>query len=182
MEKELRIAITGYRPTKLPAGYGYDLTNKAYRELADAIYDTVKFAACRSGMSHLVCISGMALGTDQLFVHVARRLKKAVDIDNVHIIAAIPCYGQELKWPVRSREEYHKVLALCDETVHVTQGRFTPSCMEQRNRWMVDRCDVLIAVYDGQPGGTANCIRYAREQGKTIYFIDPKNLLIRQAA
>lgn len=182
MQKELRFAITGYRPVKLPSQYGYDIHNAAYRKLAAAIRDTIVYVSYQRHMFDLVCISGMALGTDQLFVHVADALKKRPEFTNVHIIAAIPCYGQETKWPVRSREEYHQTLSLCNETVYVTRQSFTPSCMEQRNRWMVDHCDVLIAVYDGKPGGTANCIRYAKQQGKTIYYINPDNLLIQGVA
>jgi len=182
MKEELRIAITGYRPTKLPAKYGYDIYNPAYMHLGSAIRDTILYAAYRRRKFNLVCISGMALGTDQLFVHVASRLKQTPEFENVHITAAIPCYGQETKWPVKSRETYHKILSLCDESVHVTQGGFTPSCMEERNQWMVDRCDILIAVYDGKPGGTANCIRYARQKNKAIYYIDPVTLRIQEAA
>ena len=182
MEQELRIAITGYRPAKLPAKYGYDITNQAYRELADAIRDTILRLAQKYRINRFVCISGMALGTDQLFVQVAHQLKQDPALENVHITAAIPCYGQETKGPVPSRELYHHILSLCDETVHVTQRSFTPTCMELRNQWMVDRCDILLAVYDGKSGGTANCIRYAKKQGKMIYYIDPDNLQTRKAA
>ena len=182
MKKELRFAITGYRPVKLPSQYGYDIHNVAYRQLAAAIRDTIVYVSYQQCIFDLVCISGMALGTDQLFVHVADALKKRPEFANIHVTAAIPCYGQETKWPVQSRETYHKTLSLCDETIYVTRQNFTPSCMEKRNQWMVDHCDVLIAVYDGKSGGTANCIRYAQQQNKTIYYIDPNNLLVRRAA
>jgi hypothetical protein len=42
---------------------------------------------------------------------------------------------------------------------------------------IVDRCDVLVALWDGQPargkGGTANVVVYARELGRPLVLIDP---------
>lgn len=44
---------------------------------------------------------------------------------------------------------------------------------------MVDRCDRLIAVWDGSNGGTGNCVKYAKEVGKPIVVINPTEFLIR---
>lgn len=39
---------------------------------------------------------------------------------------------------------------------------------------MVDRCDKLIACYNGDTsGGTYNCVQYAKKKGKEIIVIDP---------
>ena len=44
---------------------------------------------------------------------------------------------------------------------------------------MVDNCDVLIAIYNGEPkGGTAYTVNYARRLGKEIVIIDPNSLTI----
>jgi len=44
-------------------------------------------------------------------------------------------------------------------------------------RYVVDHCDVLIALWDGKPedgpGGTAEIVRYAREKGRELAWIDP---------
>lgn len=43
-----------------------------------------------------------------------------------------------------------------------------------RNRQIVDRCDLLIACYDGRErGGTYYTVRYAREQGKEVRIWEP---------
>jgi uncharacterized phage-like protein YoqJ len=44
----------------------------------------------------------------------------------------------------------------------VSPGGFTSYAMQIRNEWMVDHCDLLVALWDGSPGGTGNCIRYAK--------------------
>lgn len=47
--------------------------------------------------------------------------------------------------------------------------------MQKRNEWMVDNCDILIAVWDKSPGGTKNCVDYAESKKKQIIYINPKN-------
>lgn len=176
----MKICITGHRPSKLPGRYGYDIHNTAYQELGFAIQDVLQIELLKNQDMKMECISGMALGVDQLYVATADRIKHNHPIYKVLITAAIPCRGQEKKWPVPSREEYHKLLAKCDNVHYVTNGTFTPSCMEDRNRWMVDHSDTVIAVWNGKSGGTANCVRYARQQKKTIYYVDPETLRIRR--
>lgn len=178
----MRICITGYRPKKLPARYGYNSHSAAYNELGKAIYDILLIEQLRHPGEALTCISGMALGVDQLYVRVAEHLKDSAYMKetSVKIIAAVPCRGQESKWPISGREEYHRILARCDIVHYITNGSFTPSCMEERNHWMVDNSDAVIAVWNGQPGGTANCIRYAKQQHKMIYYVDPETLQIRR--
>ena len=180
----MKICITGYRPSKLPARYGYNINSAAYQNLAKAIRCVLLINVLECQDPNLECISGMALGVDQLFVSIADWLKKNQTYAwlSTKITAAVPCRGQEVKWPVPSREQYHKLLALCDDVHFVTNTSFTPSCMEDRNRWMVDRSDAVIAVWDGKSGGTANCIRYAKQNKKTIYYIDPETLTVRREA
>jgi hypothetical protein len=38
---------------------------------------------------------------------------------------------------------------------------------------MVDHAELLIAVWDGTSGGTANCVKYARKDGVEIWRINP---------
>lgn len=41
---------------------------------------------------------------------------------------------------------------------------------------MVDRVARVIAVFNGEPGGTYNTIAYARRMGVETYVIDPRDL------
>lgn len=53
-----------------------------------------------------------------------------------------------------------------------------PFAFEYRNRYMVDRSDIVLSVWDGVPkGGTFNAIQYARKLGKEVYRLDPNSLL-----
>ena len=39
---------------------------------------------------------------------------------------------------------------------------------------MIDHSDLLIAVYNGRPGGTAQTVNYAKQTGREIVYIAPK--------
>ncbi len=40
---------------------------------------------------------------------------------------------------------------------------------------MVDNSDIVIAVFDGTPGGTKNCYDYATDAKKRIIRINPQD-------
>ncbi len=47
-------------------------------------------------------------------------------------------------------------------------------CMLERNRYLVEHSNCLLAVYDeAQRGGTAATVNYARELHREIIIVDP---------
>lgn len=64
-------------------------------------------------------------------------------------------------------------------TVFPAYGRYHPKQAPiLRNIAMVDFMrdgDLLVACYDGRTsGGTAQCVRYARDLGRTVIVLEPK--------
>lgn len=151
-------AFTGNRPDKLG---GYNLPNPTYVHVCRQIGRTLQ------EVSPEKVISGMALGVDQWAAYIAHKL-------GIPFIAAIPFINQECKWPEKSQKTYNQLLKLATEKVIVSPGEYSAAKMQIRNQWMVDHCDILIAVWDQSPGGTGNCINYAKSIGKEIIFIDPR--------
>ena len=47
--------------------------------------------------------------------------------------------------------------------------------MMRRNRYMVDRASLLLACFDGRPGGTMNTILYAERSGVKVIIVDIEN-------
>jgi uncharacterized phage-like protein YoqJ len=152
------VAFTGHRPDKLG---GYKLPNPTYIKVCQIIEKTLKEVQPEK------VISGMALGIDQWAANIAIKL-------NIPFVAAVPFEGQEKAWPAASQQTYHKLIKLASEKVIVCDGGYAPAKMQIRNQWMVDRCDLLIAVWDKSPGGTGNCVRYAQSINKNIIYINPK--------
>lgn len=144
------IAGTGHRPDKL-GGYGHKplvhLVNLAEDWLEENKPEKV--------------ISGMALGWDYALACAAFNL-------DIPIIAAVPFKGQESRWPDESQRNYRALLKECEQVVYVCEDGYAVWKMQKRNEWMVDNCDVVLAMWNGSPGGTANCVRYAEKAGKPI--------------
>ena len=104
----------------------------------------------------------MALGWDTAWAISALRL-------GVPLVAAVPFAGQESRWPPEARARYRALLAAAAEVVVVSPGGYSAEKMQIRNRWMVDRCDALVALWDGGAGGTAGCVAYARSVGRPVF-------------
>lgn len=166
----MNIAITGHRPNKL--GNEYDGKGAISTALRAKLERTLFSIAIVDISDPPMLITGMALGVDMLWAELA------IDL-GYKFIAAIPCIGQERMWPIASRERYYHILSSSLCTKHlVHNGPYNNSCMQRRNVWMVDNCDLLISVWDGSAGGTANCTNYATTRKRTIIRIDPRLLTL----
>ena len=115
--------------------------------------------------------SGMARGTDMWCAEIVLELKKIYP--NIKLTAIIPCRTQTNGWTDAEKRRYDKILGECAAVVGVSES-YTKSCMMKRKRALVNCCDLLIAVFDGQKGGTANTISYARSKAKEIITVSPK--------
>ena len=157
------LAFTGHRPTKLG---GWKEPNPVKR--------LVKAELVRLLMElkpeHVV--SGMALGVDQWAAEIAFDL-------GIPFLAAVPCDDQDHIWKPEAQTRYRELLAKAMHVVVVSPGPYARWKMPERNHWMVDHCDKLIAVWDGSPGGTSECVSYAKRRGKPIIMVVPRELLDR---
>jgi|688.fasta_scaffold40197_4 uncharacterized phage-like protein YoqJ len=156
----MKIAVTGHRPNKL--GNEYSMDGPVSKRITSSLTDFVL------SQKPEMLISGMALGVDLLFAKVAIEHR-------IPFTAAVPFIGQELRWPQCSRDRYAQILSLASEVVVVCPGGYSAFKMQKRNEWMVDHCDLLIAVWDGTSGGTANCVQYAQSTSKEIFRINPNH-------
>ena len=109
-------------------------------------------------------ISGFADGVDLLFAGiVAERIAKNPALK---LIAAIP-YRRRLD-TLKKSERTRALIDLCVE-IYVAGEEYHPSVYAKRNRYMVERSDRVIAVYDGrEKGGTVGTIRLAHTTKKEL--------------
>lgn len=164
----MRICFTGHRPNKL---WGYNIHQSKYRDLFKILYSTVVNNIADGKEMRL--ISGMALGVDTIAAYIAIVMKiKGLPVT---LEAAVPCSGQEKLWPQESKDRYYDILKKAD-IVTVLAEKYSAAAMQRRNEYMVDHSDLVIAVWDGTPGGTGNCVRYARSKGKRIIIINPRDI------
>ena len=166
-ERSQTCCFTGHRPAKLPWGDDerdprcLDLKRSILREL-EKLY--------RTGYRHF--ISGMALGCDLYFAEAVLELKEIYP--SITLEAALPCSGQADRWAESNRARWQRILAACDlETV--VQEHYDRWCMLRRDRYMVDRSSMILAVFDDTPGGTKYTLDYAAKQRLDILLLDLNN-------
>ncbi|MGI5906839.1 MAG: SLOG family protein, partial [Candidatus Pararuminococcus gallinarum] len=75
---------------------------------------------------------------------------------------ASPYEGFESRWSEDWKVRYNAVMEQADLVRYVCKG-YSRACFQIRNEWMVDRAARVIAVYNGEPGGTRNTIEYANK-------------------
>lgn len=152
--QEKTCCVTGHR--NIPA------------EQLSPIKNALEQAVDRAIRDGFTCfLSGFADGADLLFAEaVAARLAQN---PSLRLIAAIPCRQRldSLQKAARTRD----LLAHCDE-VYVAAEAYHPGVYAKRNRYMVERSDRVIAVYDGrEKGGTAGTVRLARAMNRELVEI-----------
>lgn len=110
-------------------------------------------------------ITGMALGFDQLICDVCIEL-------GIPFIAAIPCKDQEKLWTIPQQERYHALLSKSAAIIMVDDGEYAPWKMMKRNQYIVDHSGLILSYWTGtKQGGTAQCLRYAKNRKVKVEFI-----------
>lgn len=166
MEKYRTACFTGHRPTKLG---GYNEDNNTARYVKNTLYEVIKDCLSQDIRNF---IWGGAIGVDQWAASECIRLRDGEEY-LLHLSLYQPFKNMDIKWNQMTRLHFHKLAKLSDQIVTVSEGDYSSMKMQIRNMAMVDASDLVIAVYDGTPGGTANCVEYAKSKGKQILYIDP---------
>lgn len=151
----LVVAVTGHRPDKLG---GYKIPNPLY----DLVLAGLDEAFEQLKPSYV--LTGMAIGVDQWAAEMC--LNKGIPY-----VAAVPFDNQDKIWPPHVKAKYHWLLSKAYARYNISPGEYEGWKMQARNKWMVDSCQQVIAVWNGTPGGTANCVGYAVEVGKPIHYV-----------
>lgn len=151
--------FTGHRPEKLM------ITEEQMRERLES---AVVQAVCDGFTTYL---SGMAKGTDLVAAEIVLRLRESDP--RLKLVCAMPFEGFGHHWPDGWTERMRRVLEEADG-VHYVSKTYSPAVFQQRNRWMVDNSERVIAVFTGERGGTKNTLDYARRKGVECIIIDGK--------
>lgn len=155
------ICCTGHRPPKL---FGYDLNAEGYINLKRQIKDILISEGCTEA------ISGMALGADTIFALAVLELKE--EGHDIKLHCAIPCKNYTSKWVHASVRMFEDIISKADKVVYVSEEDYTENCLANRNYYMVDNSDEVIAIWDGSWGsGTGHTVGYTRYKKKPIHEI-----------
>lgn len=130
------------------------------------LYDTV-LELCERGVGEF--IAGGALGFDTMAEEAVLEAKKF--FPNITLRLILPCRNQSLYWNEHQIAKYERIISLADSVEYISDG-YTPSCMMQRNRRMIDSSSISVAYYNGRKkGGTYATVAYAEKRGLEIINI-----------
>ena len=142
-----RVCFTGHRPEKL---------TQPESVIVKSLETTIK-EAIADGKN--VFISGMARGVDIWAAEIVLRFRS--EGEDIKLICASPYRGFEKSWNIDWQRRYNDVIEAAD-LVRFICPNYSKSCFQIRNEWMVDHSSKVIAVFNGQLGGTKNTIDYAK--------------------
>lgn len=164
----MKVGITGHRNQRL--GLPEDETDEKWTPIQFWIIDELsKFTKiCADNNEPLDLYTGMASGSDIAFAIAGVSMHY---INNIKLHCILPCKDYN------SSHKYYKFLQLkATEWVELSD-KFYKGCDNVRDQYIVDKCDVLLAIWDGnKSGGVWSTIRKAQKAGKRIIYC-PKELL-----
>lgn len=114
-------------------------------------------------------ITGMARGTDLVAAEIVLRLRERDD--RLKLICALPHPGFGQHWGGGWSERSQRVLARVDLTRTICPS-FSYAAYQARNEWMVRHSGLVIAVFNGERGGTKNTLDFAQKSGVPCVVID----------
>ena len=162
IQRDSTCAVTGMRPHKLPFHEGD--TNHSL--MMDNMEKAIRAAIAKG---YVFFLSGGAMGPDLWFAETINKLKN--EFYYIKLIFLLPCETQANKWSEPWRDRYFNLLAGSDDVIYISH-QYTPTCMHERNRALIDRSSLLLAVYDGiSLGGTKYTVSYAESCDVPIIYL-----------
>jgi uncharacterized phage-like protein YoqJ len=143
------LAVTGHQPFLL-GGYGHDVS----RRLRRVAFDWLQANTPREVMS------GLAAGWDTAVADAAVSL-------GIPLIAALAYRGQADLWPEEARNEHARLVAAAGEIYLYAEAK-EHGCFTRRDRWVLERGDMVLALWSGVDGGTARAIATANKLEKPV--------------
>lgn len=140
----MNVMVSGHRKEKL-LSYDCEWIKEAIRNI---LFDL------KSEKGYVKGYSGMASGVDLWFCEIC----KEWDIPYVACI------------PFEEQSDYME-----DDDIILRDELIKTACERKdvRNSYMVEKCDTAIIVWDGNKGGTHNCLQQLVEAKKDFWWINP---------
>ncbi|MCM1224546.1 MAG: DUF1273 domain-containing protein [Lachnospiraceae bacterium] len=158
--------FTGHRSQKLP--WRFNEEDDRCQAMKATLAIEIEQAIQRGYRTFL---SGMALGFDMICAETVLALKDKYP--DIKIVGALPCKTQDVKWQAQDQKRYRSLLNRLDGVRCIYDEYIGAECMLERNRYMVNNSSLMIALFNGLPGGTKSTIEYAKKQGLEVVVIKP---------
>ena len=171
------LAIIGHRPDRL---YGYNLNNPKYQELAILVANKCEELILEKNIKYF--ITGGALGGETISFFAVEFLKKKYP--NIKNILVIPFKNVFAKWQPIDIDRHKRMLSVADGVIEVDlledfnvpivpKGTYNINKMSNKNDFIVDNVDYLLAIFDGKlRGNTYNIISHAKYLNREVEILE----------
>lgn len=160
-----RVGVTGHR--------ALDREDRLRQVVREALGEIKRIVAGDQGDDGvgLVVLSSLAEGADRLVAEVVLEQEPAA----LHAILPLEPADYEKDFStVASWMQFRNLLDRAQDMTVISSGNARPAAYAAAGQRVVERCDVLIALWDGQPargpGGTAEIVEYARQVEKPLVW------------
>ena len=159
----MRVALTWHRPQRLGLP----------EDVCDIVWDILEtwlmkeLVELHKESDELVGYCGMASGCDILFGYILSAVK---DVEsNIKLSCVLPCKNYN-----SSNKYYQEIKETADEWIELSD-KFYKGCDNVRDQYMIDHCDVLIAIWDdNKSGGVWSTIRKLKRQERKLFTVQKK--------
>lgn len=172
---QIVIGVTGHRKLDHRAAFA-DAIQSAIHSIRQMVPDL------RSTPLLLCVLSPLAEGADRLVTRQVFKVLGAV------LEVVLPLEKDDYMQDFETREsieEFEELLSQARSVRLLTSKGSRVEAYEQVGRYIVDQCDVLLALWDGKPavgrGGTQEIVRYARQNNCPLIWIhtdDPSQITL----
>ena len=157
--------FSGYRVEKMPFAANDPRVDALTAALDDAIADA-------AAQGYTGFFSGMSTGFDLWAAEAVLRTQETLPIQ---LFCAIPFDRQADRYPTEWKRRFNHCLLAADRVFALSRDYYA-GCYAARNRFMVDASSLLICYFDGKPGGTAQTVRMAKQNGLRIVNLADEQL------
>ncbi len=138
-----KVALLGHRYL-----YSQGVEKRLYKTLKDLIMTK----------SYVEIYIGREGEFDILAASVVKRLQKDLLRDNCEMSLVLPY----LKKNIEYYAQYYDNITIPERV----EGMHPKAAIGERNKWMVEKCDLLICYVERKNGGAHNALKYAQKLGK----------------
>jgi Uncharacterized protein conserved in bacteria len=169
----LSACFAGPRASKMP----YKDTSAEYDRL-EVVLKAEIMTLVRIGVSEFYI--GGQTGIDTLAALLVLQIKEEIGTTaRLHLV--LPYKGMQASLSIQQWDDFEWIEQRAD-TVTALHKEYVPGCYRERNRYMVERSDYLIAVAGKSVphSGTHMTIDMAKRKGIDIAVIDPVSFVIKR--
>lgn len=170
--KHKSCAFTGYRPSRF--SFRYDENSPICKAIKESLHRIIATLVEAHGVRYFY--TGGAMGADMWAAEAVCAYRAKNEAPTVYHTCALPFWGHDAAWNKREHARLRAILGVSD--VHIQQAHYEPQAYLERNRYLVNHADYLVAVFDPYTKrgrtGTGQTVRLAVEKGLTILYVHPE--------